>query len=271
MQTVKKDATAIVFVYLVDATDGYTPELSSTVLAGGTYPTCCLCKNGGTPAALTLSSDNFAALDDTNLPGWYKLSLSSSNTNTVGPLAIDVYRSGVTRHFPCVVYVSAALMDDVKTDTAAILDDTGTTGVVVPTGTINALADQVWDEVLSGHLTTGSTGAKLNAAASAGDPWATDLPGSYSGNDAGYKIARVLSGLGNTLTTLTVEDADDNPLDGVVVDFYTSATPSSGAFYTRALTGTDGQVNVYLPPGTYYAFRFKRGYSFNDPVQVTVT
>lgn len=48
------------------------------------------------------------------------------------------------------------------------------------------IADAVWDEVLSGHLTAGSTGAGLNAAGSAGDPWSTALPGAYGAGSAGY-------------------------------------------------------------------------------------
>lgn len=47
------------------------------------------------------------------------------------------------------------------------------------------IADAVWDEVLSGHLTAGTTGAALNAAGSAGDPWTTALPGSYGAGTAG--------------------------------------------------------------------------------------
>jgi len=51
--------------------------------------------------------------------------------------------------------------------------------------TTNQIADQVWDEVLAGHLTAGSCGAGLNAAGSAGDPWTTTLPGSYADGSAG--------------------------------------------------------------------------------------
>lgn len=50
------------------------------------------------------------------------------------------------------------------------------------------IADGVWDESISGHLTGGSTGAALNAAGSAGDPWTTPLPGAYSSGTAGYII-----------------------------------------------------------------------------------
>lgn len=47
------------------------------------------------------------------------------------------------------------------------------------------IADAVWDEAISGHLTAGSTGNALNAAGSAGDPWSTPLPGSYGAGTAG--------------------------------------------------------------------------------------
>ncbi len=48
------------------------------------------------------------------------------------------------------------------------------------------IADAVWDEAISGHLGAGSTGAALNAAGSAGDPWATGLPGAYAPGEAGF-------------------------------------------------------------------------------------
>ncbi len=270
MQEVKQNTATVVYVYMVDATDGYTPELEATIIPSGVYPTCYISKAGGAATALTLNSGNFAVISDANMPGWYKLTLSASEVDTLGPLGIDVYKSGVSRHFATVVNVVANLAADIKSDTAAILDDTGTSGVVVPTATLNTIADKVWDEAIAGHLATGSTGAKLNSASAAADPWAAELPGSYSGNEAGYKIGRILSGLGASLTTLTVEDSDDNPLEGVTVDFYTSSTPGQATFYTRAITGVNGVASVYLPSGTYYAFRFKRGYSFTDPLTVTV-
>lgn len=50
------------------------------------------------------------------------------------------------------------------------------------------IADAVWDEAISGHLTAGSTGNALNAAGSAGDPWSTSLPGAYGAGTAGKII-----------------------------------------------------------------------------------
>lgn len=59
--------------------------------------------------------------------------------------------------------------------------------------TAAAIADQVWDEALSGHLGTGSTGEALNAAGSAGDPWTTALPGAYGAGSAGYIVGTNLN------------------------------------------------------------------------------
>jgi len=47
------------------------------------------------------------------------------------------------------------------------------------------IADAVWDESMADHLTAGSTGASLNGAGSAGDPWTTTLPGAYGAGTAG--------------------------------------------------------------------------------------
>jgi hypothetical protein len=59
--------------------------------------------------------------------------------------------------------------------------------------TVGAIADQVWDEAIAGHLGAGSTGEALNAAGSAGDPWATGLPGAYSAGSAGFIVGTNLN------------------------------------------------------------------------------
>jgi hypothetical protein len=59
--------------------------------------------------------------------------------------------------------------------------------------TAAAVADAVWDEVLSGHLGAGVTGEALNAAGAAGDPWITGLPGAYTAGQAGYIIGTNLN------------------------------------------------------------------------------
>lgn len=70
--------------------------------------------------------------------------------------------------------------------TANALEQAPTGGGSAPTA--EEIADAVWDEAISGHLTSGTTGAALNAAGSAGDPWATLLPGAYGAGTAGYIV-----------------------------------------------------------------------------------
>lgn len=57
--------------------------------------------------------------------------------------------------------------------------------------TVGEIADAVWGEALSGHTNPGSAGAGLTAAGNAGDPWAATLPGAYTGNQAGKRLADI--------------------------------------------------------------------------------
>jgi hypothetical protein len=105
----------------------------------------------------------------------------------------------------------AADIAAVKTETATILADTNDIQTRLPAALVGGrmdasvgamaanvltasalasdavaeVADGVWDEAIAGHLGVGSTGATLNAAGGAGDPWATALPGAYGAGTAG--------------------------------------------------------------------------------------
>jgi hypothetical protein len=107
-----------------------------------------------------------------------------------------------------------------------------------------SVADAVWDEAISGHLTAGTTGAKLNTASAA-------------------------SGAGSTAYSNTITDDSSNPLDGVEVWI----TSDSGGASTVASTTTNtlGAFTVYLDPGTYYLWLAKGGYNFPNPTTITVT
>lgn len=86
----------------------------------------------------------------------------------------------------------------------------GTRVLTAATNISGPIADQVWEEAIADHSgTAGSTAEALNAAGSAGDPWTTTLPGSYTGSQAGKILADVLVDTG---TTLQAE------LDGIQAD-----------------------------------------------------
>jgi hypothetical protein len=96
------------------------------------------------------------------------------------------------------------VVDGIQTDLSNGTDGLGaikTSVDAIPTSnpTAATIADAVWDEVIADHLTAGSTGASLNAAGSAGDPWATTLPGSYTGSQAGKILDDILTDTGTTL------------------------------------------------------------------------
>jgi hypothetical protein len=82
-------------------------------------------------------------------------------------------------------------------DTGAIRADVFAAGAVdaaaLAADAVAKISDGVWDEVLSGHATAGTTGAALSAAGSAGDPWSTSLPGAYGSGTAGNILGNNLN------------------------------------------------------------------------------
>jgi hypothetical protein len=62
------------------------------------------------------------------------------------------------------------------------------------------IADQVWDELIAGHVGVGSTGAALAAAGGSGDPWSTAVPGAYGAGTAGYIVGTNLDAAISTRT-----------------------------------------------------------------------
>jgi len=76
-----------------------------------------------------------------------------------------------------------------------------------------AVADAVWDEALAGHVSAGSTGEALNAAGGEGDPWITALPGAYSAGSAGYILGTNLNATVSSRASQTSVDTVDDFLD----------------------------------------------------------
>lgn len=97
--------------------------------------------------------------------------------------------------------------------TGAVGSVTGNVGGNV-TGSVGSLASQAktdvensaWDAVLANHLTAGSTGAGLNAAGSAGDPWSTPLPGAYGAGTAGKIVGDNLNATVSSRSTYAGTD-----------------------------------------------------------------
>jgi len=71
-----------------------------------------------------------------------------------------------------------------------------------------SVENAVWDATAASHNTAGTTGNKLNSAASAGDPWTTAIPGAYAAGSAGYILGNNLNvAVGSILTATQNADA----------------------------------------------------------------
>lgn len=94
---------------------------------------------------------------------------------------------------------------------AALAADIVSTGEILTTA--NAAA-AIWSALTSQYDTAGTFGAAMTAAGSAGDPWATELPGAYTDQQAGAIIYLVQQLLRNKVETdpdagtMTVYDDD---------------------------------------------------------------
>jgi hypothetical protein len=81
----------------------------------------------------------------------------------------------------------------------------------VATDAAGEIADSVWTEAIADHsAASGSTAEALGAAGSAGDPWATSLPGSYTSGQAGKIIGDNLNATVSSRASQT--SVDDLPV-----------------------------------------------------------
>jgi len=137
----------------------------------------------------------------------YTVPLDAAGTRTAVGLAtanLDTQLAAIVAYVDTEV---AAILAAVDTEVAAIKAKTdnlpASPAAVSDIPSASAIADAVWDEVIAGHLTAGSTGEALNAAGSAGDPWTTTLPGAYGAGTAGYLIGTYLDEAVSDPKTLT--------------------------------------------------------------------
>lgn len=86
-------------------------------------------------------------------------------------------------------------IDGLNTNVSAILLDTGTDGVAISASTINAIADQVWDENAADHVAAGSFGARLSVirsnTAQGGASTTITLDASASATDDFYNNTQI--------------------------------------------------------------------------------
>lgn len=119
--------------------------------------------------------------------------LSGTRTLSAFSFAVDISAAAValiwdkaTSALTTVGSIGKLLVDNIN---ATISSRLATAGYTVPP-TVGAIADQVWDEALAGHLTAGSTGEALNNASDASSLTAADV-WSYDPRTLTQQIAAV--------------------------------------------------------------------------------
>ncbi len=98
------------------------------------------------------------------------------------------------------------------------------------TDAVAEIAAGVWDLATSGHTTSGTFGAAMNAAGSAGDPWATSLPGAYGAGAAGYILGTNLNATVSSRASQTSLDTVDDYVDTEIATIVTQT--GAGAIRT---------------------------------------
>ena len=179
-----------------------------------------------------------------------QLSAIDTDTGTTIPAAIAALNDLSSADVGTAVDTSLATYD---APTKAELD-AGLAALNDPTAA--AIADAVWEEAITDHSgTAGSTAEALNAAGSAGDPWTTALPGSYTGSQAGKILSDVLADTGTDLPAAiaglndpTVADIADAVWEEAIADH--SGTSGSTA-ESLAAAGGSGDPWITSLPGSY--------------------
>jgi hypothetical protein len=166
------------------------------------------------------SGSNIALAKGTGVTGFNDLDAAGIRTALgLASANVDTQLSGIATSATAAA-ATAAKLDDTLEDIAGTNRFTSNALSQAPTGsgggaTAEEIADAVWDENLGDHLTSGSTGAGLNAAGSAGDPWATSLPGAYGAGTAGKLIGDSLDAAVSTRASQTSLDTVGGIADAI--------------------------------------------------------
>jgi hypothetical protein len=244
----------------LDETDGKTAETALTLSQADVR----LKKNNGNWAQKNNAS---ACSHEEN--GWYECPLSTADTDTLGLLLVAVHEAGalpVWREFlvvPANVWDAYLGADRLEVDVTQIggddqsatdLKDFADAGYDPATNKVEGLkmadaltanndktgyrlsaagVDDIWDEAIAGHLSAGSTGAKLNGAGS-------------------------LAGPGALTRTIRCRDQAANPIEGASVWVATDQA-GTNVIAGPLTTNSQGVVTILVDAGSYYVWAQKDG------------
>jgi len=116
--------------------------------------------------------------------------LAASNYTAPDNATISSIKQDTGATIPGMLFDMQGATFDPATDSLEAIRDRGDAAWTGSGGlTAQDVANAVWDEPTANHQTAGTTGKALTDAQSAGDPWATALPGNYAAGTAGSILA----------------------------------------------------------------------------------
>jgi hypothetical protein len=230
MQLLKQStAVKVVIGPLVDASDGFTPETGVTL---GTADSAEVLKHDAS-AVTDISGLTWAAISGAD--GLYNLSLTASETDTLGLLTVYVRDNSVCRPVrtefmvvPANVWDSLFSTDKLQVDisqfngNAASTFLSGTTALYADVSKINGNAS-------SGFL-TGTDNLKADMVKISGSATPAD---NLEASASGIKIGEVSTGSSTTVVTTNLTEATNDHYNGRTIIF------TSGALSEQAATISD--------------------------------
>jgi hypothetical protein len=117
---------------------------------------------------------------------WDDATTNNTVVGSIGKLVVDNLNAPVGNNTPTLMWSNATRTLTAGTN-IVLAKGTGITGFNDITAT------NVWSETLPGSYTSNQAGFKLNAAGSSADPWSTSIPGAYSAGTAGFIIGNNLN------------------------------------------------------------------------------
>jgi len=249
----------------------------------------------GAIAAATFAANALGAVWDEarsshTTAGTFGQGVASVQGNITGSVAsvtnaVDILQTAADKVWSSVTRTLSAFGFSVTVGT-----NSDKTGYALTSGEHTNIAADVLDATATSHNTAGTIGAKINSAASAGDPLGNAVPGSYAVGTAGYRIGTYLDaavssrasgsvggvvGPGSRAYPITVTRPDGvTPIEGVAVWVTTDAAGTNvvaGALATDTLGRINGTTGFMLDPGTYQMWRQHGSWNFTNPTQITVT
>jgi hypothetical protein len=198
-----------------------------TTLTGHTAQTGDAYARLGAPAGASVSADIAAIEAQTDDIGAAGAGLTAVPWNAAWDAEVqsevqDAIEANHLDHLLAVTYdpaskpgASDALLNELVESDAGVARYTANALEQAPTGgsapTAATIADAVWDELLSGHVVSGSAGEALEAAGTAGDPWTTALPGAYGSGTAGKIIGdNINATISSRASQTSVDDLPTN-------------------------------------------------------------